>query len=211
MHRYPLHRQVHARCECCGVRARFTFTSTSDHVICKGCKRHQGDSLGKAIQRDRDHVGLWSSEVDLVREEFATHRAQALAAQERLTRQLEQIRLENDGLRQAIVRGFEAAAPADVQKILADKSVKEAEDQRDAAYRSRDHAYRGLWAVDDLHHEEETSEECSCGAASCPVLEAVGLVRPSLYDWENKQIDRARNGLDHGLPRDHPEYRDPRR
>ncbi len=210
MHQHPLHREVHVPCACCAVRTAFTLTSSSDQVICRSCTRHQGESLAKATLRDRDHVGLWSSEVELVREEFAAHRAQARTAQEQLTRQLEQVRLENQGLRQALERGFETAAPADVQKILTDNVVKEAQEQRDAAYRSRDHAYRGLWAVDDLHHEAEEPDQCSCGAASCPVLEAMGHVRQSLYDWENKQIARAREGRDHGLPRDHPEYRDQR-
>lgn len=209
MHTYELHREVHVPCHCCRVVVDFVFKSTSDHVICKACQRHQGDTTAKALQRDRDHVGLWSSEVQLLREEFDADRMRAREATRELERRLRQTQLENESLKKTLERGFEGAAPADVERILIDQAVREAHEERDIAYSSRDHVYRSLWAVDDLHHDQEVPEHCSCGSRGCPVLKALQPVQSSLYAWENKQITRAQNHRPHGLPRQHPKYTDP--
>ena len=81
-------------------------------------------------------------------------------------------------------------------------------EQRDAAYRSRDHAYRALWAVDRLHHEDEARDGyCGCGrhADRCMVLAAIWPAVDSLIKWEKNQIDRLQRGQPHGLPAEHPE------
>jgi hypothetical protein len=79
---------------------------------------------------------------------------------------------------------------------------------RDQAYRSRDHAYRALWAVDRLHREDDTRAGfCGCGrqADRCNELQAIVPAVGALNRWEGHQIDRLTRDLEHGLPDEHPE------
>lgn len=180
----------------------------SDQVICKSCLRHVGDSKDKLALKNQDHLGLWKSEIELVREKaaavIAAHKEKARRAAAEVTR----VNLENQGLRKTLGQGFSAAAPADVQRILRSAEVKAAEERTETAYRSRDHAYRGLWAVNELHHPIESNpDKCSCGqpATRCKATVALEEVRASLYRWERSQVERALTGRPHGLPKDHPD------
>lgn len=75
------------------------------------------------------------------------------------------------------------------------------------SYKSRNHALRALWDVDRLHHDDEKRHGCcTCGEKdeACPEWSALEPVRDMLYRWEEKELGRLEDGLDHGLPRNHP-------
>lgn len=188
----------------------FIFKAASDQVICKSCLRHVGDSKDKLALKNQDHLGLWKSEIELVRHKAAAVIAAHKEKVRRAEAEVARVNLENQGLRKTLEQGFSAAAPADVQRILRSAEVKAAEERTESAYRSRDHAYRGLWAVNELHHPLESQpDKCSCGllATRCQVTMALEGIRASLYRWERSQAERSLAGRPHGLPRDHPASR----
>lgn len=208
MHDMPLHRRVSAECLCCRVETEFVFTSRSDQVICKGCLRHQGDTALKAILRDRDHLALWQSELTIAKDGHASVEADRRHLIEERDHELAKRQAEINDLRQVVRVGVENAPLAAVEQWWADEQIRVAHDQRDAAYRSRDHAYRALWAADRLHHEDEQRDRyCICGRQinQCKELQAVESAADSLLHWERGQIDRFQQGLSHGLPDEHPE------
>lgn len=211
MHGHTLHRLVEVECTCCAVIQEFVFKSATDHVICKGCLRHQGEAPSKLRQRDTDHRDLWRSELGVLCEDLAATRTTAVESAAEFRRVLRAREVENEALRQSVREGLSDASPADVQTIMRDQVVRDAHDQRDASYRARDRAYRAMWAVDELHHRDSVNDtRCSCGqaSASCRVLLAVEGDVEDLRRWERTQRDRSLNGRLHGLPRDHPDYRD---
>jgi hypothetical protein len=65
MHAFPLHQTVETECHCCRLLTVFVFTSPSDHVVCKACLPHQGDTSARLTQRNFGHVNLWRSEFAL--------------------------------------------------------------------------------------------------------------------------------------------------
>ena len=209
MHQFPLQRPVTVECKCCHCDAEFVFVSHSDHVICRSCVRHQGDTVAKLRQRDADHVGLWKSTIALAAEEAAEREQTLVDRAGSLEEQLAQRRVELDDLRETVKRGFDAAPLPAVEKWLQDQEVSTAYDARDSAYRSRDHAYRVLWSIDHQHHAQDDDEQrCRCGVllAKCGVAKLVEPVVGNLIKWEDTQIDRLRRGLECGLPREHPEW-----
>lgn len=204
----PLHRPIRTECLCCHVEQEFTFRSQSDQVICKSCFRHQGDTITKARQRNTDHIGLWRSELAIAREDHAHEVARLHGIVEQRDRELARQRTEIEDLRAVVRAGVESAPLATVEKWFADEQVVAATTQRDTAYRSRDQAYRALWAADRLHHEDETRDGyCACGhrADRCKELDAIAPAANALIRWENNQIERLRSGLPEGLPDEHPE------
>lgn len=207
MHHHTLYRDVKVTCECCRIDAMFYFKSASDLVICKSCQRHYGSERRKLELRDEDHRNLWASELRLRAENHAATIEHLHDTIKQQRDELAALRLENDGLRTTVIDGFDRAAPADVQRILIDREVREAGDERDSAYRSRDHAMRVLWQVNEIHHPD-TRGGCSCRVPSCRTNDLVDAARNGLYSWEKRQIERARAGRAHGLPREHPDYRE---
>jgi hypothetical protein len=208
MHSYPLHRPVTVECDCCHVEREFTFTSNSDHVICPSCIRHQGDTARAANQRDRHHVGLWRSELEILREDHASQVVHLRGEIDKRDRRLVERQTDIDALKDAIRRGVENAPPETVQQWWESEKVTEAHTQRNQAYRSRDLPYRSLWAVDQLHHDDDhRSGYCSCGKRTtvCKELDAIAPAKQALDRWEGNQLDRLGRQLDHGLPNEHPE------
>lgn len=211
MHGYPLFREIEVDCVCCNMPTWFNFKSASDHVVCKACLRHVGDTVGKLRLRDQDHRGLWASDVALLREQLSAERLGNAQKTTELEGQIRALNLVNEGLQSTVLDGFSKAAPADVQSILSSREVQTANDERDGAFRSRDRAMRVIWALDGLHHQQDRDEAlCSCGSRyeSCKVSDALEGIREQLYTWESRQIERAEAGRPHGLPREHPKYRD---
>lgn len=208
MHTYPLHRPFLTECLCCRIEQQFVFTSQSDQVVCKGCVRHQGDTAAKANQRDTDHVGLWRSELALAKEDHTREVSQLRAEIKRRDKQLIDQRTEIVDLQATVRARVESAPLPAVERWFADEQVVAAHGQRDSAYRSRDHAYRALWAADRLHHEDYTRQgHCSCGRRlnQCKELEAIASATAALDKWEKAQIERIRLGQPDGLPAEHPE------
>lgn len=216
MHSYPLHGYVTAECECCKIPCEMWFTSASDPLICKGCRNHLGDSPTRCAQRNRQHAGLYRSELQLSQQgreaDRRSHTAEMQKLEDRHTQKIVQMeaelteqRVELSDLR-AVIRSGELN-PA-VEKWLADQEVRDALDRRDRAYRSRDFAFAALWGMAKLHRYDEHDEHlCICGrkASKCRELQAIAPELAALDDWEDKQIERLRDDLEHGLPREHPE------
>lgn len=208
MHTYPLHRAVEAKCACCKIDEWFKFKSSSDHVLCKACLRHQGDSSAKLKVRDFDHVHRWEAHFGVAQEERAAEEARLHDVIASKDAELGDMRLQISDLRSALEQGVDSAASPEVEHWFADQRIGEASEKRELAYRSRDRAFCALLGIDQRHHEDERrSGLCSCGQrlARCRDYEALLPVVNSLRGWENKQIDRLRTGLEHGLPDDHPE------
>ena len=208
MHTYQLHRLVKAECLCCRVEQDFTFTSSSDQVVCKSCTRHQGQTTVKANQRDTDHVGLWKSELELAkinRREDIARLQEAIAHRDQ---QLRERRKEISDLQAVVRAGVESAPSPMVERWYTDEKVVEALQLRDAAYRSRDRAYRSLWWLARLHREDDARDGyCVCRRTvrGCKEWQAVAGAFPALNKWERDQIDRLHSGQPDGLPDDHPE------
>lgn len=209
MHSYPLHRDIEVACECCRLTQTFRLTSKHDQVICKACVRHVGSSSQKTEQRAGDHQGLWLSELNLITE--ARDQLRSVLRKERLAAQKEQLRLQGevDRLTEAITSGLSDASPADVRQLMTQQVVRDAEEARNAAYRSRDRIYHLLWRLDEKHRPEEPGGSCVCSQDQCPVLDVVDDAdREDLYAWERRNVERSKRGYPHGLPQDHPDYRD---
>lgn len=138
MHSYPLHREIEVECECCLLVMSFTLTSKHDQVICKACIRHVGNSSRKREQRAGDHLGLWRSELQLLAGDRDLLRR--TLSEERVAVRQEQARLQGevDRLTEAIANGLSDTSPADIRNLMSQKVVRDAEEARDAAYRSRD-------------------------------------------------------------------------
>lgn len=194
MHSYPLHRNIDVECECCRLIQPFNLTSKHDQVICKACVRHVGSSVQKTEQRSRDHLGLWCSEVQMLTEERDELRRSL--AEERIAANQTRVQLQGevDRLTGAIAQGLSDTSPADVQHLMTQKVVQDAEGARDAAYRSRDRIYQLLWHLDGKHRPEDRGGSCVCGQRRCTVLDVIGDdERADLYNWERRNIERSRN------------------
>lgn len=208
MHNHPLHRSLFTACLCCKAEQEFVFTSKTDHVICKSCTRHQGDTAAKAILRDADHVGLWRSELALEQERRSHEAARLRGALEERNAEIARLQTLISDLRATLAEGVEKAPLASVERWWTNAQVAEATRKRDHAYRSRDYAFRALWAINRLHHQDETRDGyCSCRrrADSCKELSALTPELSALTRWEKNQIDRIRSGQSHELPDEHPE------
>lgn len=209
MHDHSLHRDIDVECECCRLIQPFRLTSKHDQLICKACNRHVGSSLQKTEQRSQDHLGLWHSEVQMRTEE--RDQLRSILGEERVAANQERLRMQGeiDRLTEAITRGLSDTSPADVQRLMTQKVVQDAEGARDAAYRSRDRIYQLLWRLDEKHRPDDRGDSCVCGQRRCPVLDVVDDEdRTDLYAWERRNIERSKNGYPHGLPKDHPDYRE---
>lgn len=208
MHGYPLHHLVRAECTCCHVGYDTTFTSSSDQVVCKGCRRHQGDTVAKLSLRDRDHIGLWRSELGLEREGSQRRLEQQQALITGYRSEIELLQKAVEDMRATLRAGLQRAPDEGVLQWFASQEVQEAHAQRDAAYRSRDRAYRALWEADRIHHHDRLHDDrCSCGrpTTACRELQAIEDIGEALDHWEQAQIERLKRGLEHCLPYDHPQ------
>jgi hypothetical protein len=212
MHGHPLWTQITLECKCCKIPREFTFKSASDHVICKCCERHIGDSAAKRQLRNEDHAGLYRSELLMCREDRAVdarqHAAELQELHDRIAQRDDTIAKNNVAIGdlQAVIRTGELN-PA-VERWLADEEVKAALEKRDGAYRSRDFAFATIWRLAKLHHPDEHRDGwCSCGRKDdrCKELEAIYPELHALRHWEETQIQRLHDELEHGLPNDHPE------
>ena len=207
MHGYPLFGVVRAECTCCRVDYDATFTSRSDQVVCKGCLRHQGDTVTRLSLRDHDHIDLWRSQLALEREtsQRRLEQQQALIAAYRA--EIELLQKAGEEIRATLRADLRGAPDEQVLQWFANQEIQEAYTQRDAAFRSRDCAFRALWAADLIHHHDRTHDDrCSCGrpATDCRELRAIEDIGESLDLWERAQIERLERGQAHSLPYDHP-------
>jgi hypothetical protein len=197
LHHHPLFEYVDTACLCCRRPVWFYFTSASDQVVCPGCTKHQGSSPSREKQRHTEDVALWRDDVAEIREQHA----QEVASLTERIKELEARLAEEIAKRPTQV----------VEQWIGEAEVRDAEEQRNAAYRSRDGAMSAICALALIHREVE-NHECRCGkrVAKCREAQIVEEVVESLDRWETKQIQRLRSDLPHWLPPNHPEVIRPR-
>lgn len=208
MHQFPLHRHVVVECACCHLEQTFCFKSSSDHVICLSCIRHQGDNTAKANQRAYDHTNLWKSELAVAREDHADRVAELQKQIEFHEQEAVQLHTELNQAKENIRLGLNELSLPEVEKWWTSEQVQDANNKRDSAYRSRDAAFRALWGVAELHVEDRDKKyHCTCGKTvhKCKEYNAIAGSIQALLKWENAQLDRLKQDLDHGLPDNHPE------
>jgi hypothetical protein len=218
MHRHPLYHPVTARCECCQIEHQFEFTSPHDQVICRGCVRHTGSSPGRLELRLQDHAGLYWSELEICREDRESDAREAEARMQKLREELQAEITRRDrtiGERDVAIADLRHAIQASelnppVEEWLADEMIRTAYAKRDSAYRARDFVLATIWRVAQIHDDDPGRDDhCICGSKAdrCPELEAIADEIPSMREWEQNQIERLLDGLENGLPREHPEVR----
>jgi hypothetical protein len=202
-----LFRPVEMECDCCGVRSQFTFKAQSDLAVCKSCQRHQG--AAKIQLRERDHLGLWRSEFALREEEIARLQAQVRSDAEERKQLVESHHREMEHQREGFRMELLGKHAEDTRRWFESQAIADAENKRDGAYRARDAAMRVLWRLAQLH-EAVDAARCRCGkpATTCPDLDVLEEEIAYLNSWERNQIERAEKGRPHGLPLDHPKYRE---
>jgi hypothetical protein len=168
--------------------------------------------------RLRDHERLYWSELEICREDRESDAREAEARRQELREELQEEIARRDGiiaerdvtiadLRHAIQKS--ELNPA-VEEWLADDMIRTAYAKRDSAYRARDFALATIWRAAQLHDgDPDRDEDCICGrkADRCQELEAIADELVAMRDWEQIQVERLRDGLEHGLPREHPEVR----
>ncbi|QEN12972.1 hypothetical protein ACRDU6_10090 [Mycolicibacterium sp. ELW1] len=84
MHRHPLQRRAIAVCHCCRLEQVFIFSSASDPVICKSCRRHAQHTDGETGDlRSADHASLYFSEIGVLQEDLAAAKTQQSESSQR--------------------------------------------------------------------------------------------------------------------------------
>jgi len=168
------------------------------------CKRHNTGDWSKVSTVHRD---WWRT---YTREHNALH-AQELGANRNAIKQREKEISELSSrlaeMTAVTVKQYHDAPLGDLQTWVRSEVVKSIELQRQGAYAARDRTFVALWRIDVLHNDESDSGACSCekNATACKELAAIKPVINVLDNWETAQIERLEKGLEHGLPRDHPE------
>jgi hypothetical protein len=162
--------------------------------------------------RNADHAGLYRSELRInLEDRKADARSYAAKLHELDDRiaQRDQIIAEKDvaiaDLQAVIQTG--KLNPA-VERWLAEEEVRTALERRDRAYRSRDFAFAAPWHLAKLHHRDDHhAGRCSCGRheETCKELQGISPELGMLRRWEETQIERLHDQLEHGLTDDHPE------
>ena len=224
-HHFELHTDVTTDCQCCGMPRRFRFTSKSDHVLCRTCRGHQSRTQEATAQRNVDHVRDWQAYTM----ELSARQRDALAAKDAalatLGVEVNALKERNTSLREELhMSALEMARVVDERtggaerepgealvKLLANTVAEKANEERDRAYRTRDFAMARLWAVDELHHPDESKRElCSCGRdlRQCATNSVLEDQRNHIYKWEISQVQRLEKGLSHALPAEHPKVRE---
>lgn len=92
----------------------------------------------------------------------------------------------------------------DIQGLVENQVVRDAERAQHGAQRQRDRVMGAIFRIDELHHE--VLENCKCGRriTACPDFAAISVIREDYHKWERRQIELMEAGKQHGLPLDHP-------
>lgn len=184
------------RCDCCKLehaimaQPRNPDGLPAEVRICGICTRHLGDYSTIARKREQAHFDLWAEDAREHAEQAAKeHSRQVAVLQERVAELLAE--LEQRPTRVVTVN-------------LDQQRVNEALEHRQAAYRSRDNAFRALSEIHMLHHNSG-GEQCVCAKPyqQCEIARIVDAY-PALKGWERKQWERKQQGLEHLLPPRHP-------
>lgn len=220
-HGKPLYRPVSVKCQCCALPYTATFRAPNDVVVCAPCVPHLRGTQEASQRRNVEHIRMWQSHLDdrrrdhddAIRAERARHSELEQMVRER-DATIESLRSDVNALNGEMQRVLEQAALGPVRepnerviKLLAGTVAEQAEVKREQAYRMRNSALGRLWAVDELHHEDDDHRgycTCELPVRHCKVFGALTPLRSALYKWEIAEADRLDRGLPHGLPADHP-------
>jgi hypothetical protein len=106
-----------------------------------------------------------------------------------------------------IAADYQERPLGDIQRLVEQQVVKDAERVQRGALRQRDRVMGVIFRVDELHHEE--GDKCKCGEriTVCAEFAALSVIRDDYYKWERRQIELLEAGKHHGLPLDHPRGR----
>jgi hypothetical protein len=174
--------------------------------VCDLCKAHHGRDLQRVIALHR----LWWHQYTT--QAVANHRdrVRGLRSQvEQLSSDLADREWKLTELTDVVERDYESAPLGPLQSWLSTEIVKAAEARTATAYRSRDRHMATLWRLDNRHRDGKQAGTCACGqpAAKCRDRELLDASRDDLYRWENRELERLKDGKRHGLPDEHPEVR----
>lgn len=210
-HHYPLHQDVQAQCLCCLSAQPFTFTSTTDQVVCPQCVRHIGSE--KSERRDREHVTAWAERFAEEQQANTDFAAASVAVITGKDAEITALREQVAQLGKVITGNFDHTAVGGVRALLENDLIKRAERKAELAGRRVDWAMAVIWRLSALHLVDPAHPSlCVCGKSSvrCAELAALEPVRQALEDWESKNLRLAGSGQRHGLPAEHPGLTGPR-
>ena len=193
------------QCLCCGPPRSIYMDSQSAQQVCDPCKEHHARNLQRNIDLHRTWWIEYTTEAvrrpnSLVSGLRAEVDAGKLNINARDTRIAELTSLISDD--------YANAPLGDLQTWMRSEIVRRAEARAMSAYRSRDKLMVALWNLDHLHSGGKAGV-CKCVKAEgkCRDLAALATVQPALVSWETGEVERLKNGRDHGLPAEHPEVR----
>ena len=187
-----------AFCRCCfisSIPAGFSHTQRPV-MVCDDCASHYGNldktSLAheRMMERLRDSHAVAMERLDGRRQVLVTQLAESKEQVEKLTA--------------TIVSDYKERLIGDVQSVVEQAVVNEASKRADSAAKGRDRVMGAVFRIDELHHED--GDRCSCGnrLTDCKEFSALNFIRDTYYRWENRQIERLKEGKPHGLSFDHP-------
>lgn len=211
-HNLPIGIPVDAECECCRTVVELRLESVYDRVHCPKCAAHQGDTLSIQKLRERDHLDTWQRWVDAWHGYYQNQRMEAdqkhAVRVDELGATIQGLRAEITSLKAAVLDQFQHVPEDTVRQWLVTEEVSEVEARLEGSHRFTGVLWRVIWRLDQLHNEEGSDPRvCSCGVgrSECRELQALRDVQARLYEWEHRETLRLRDGLNHGLPNEHPQ------
>jgi hypothetical protein len=188
-------------CRCCFISALPAPVSSTERPpqVCGTCEKHYGN-LEKTA---RDHSEMMARLRDsnaAAMERLDDRRARAEADLEAASERVGQ-------LIATIAADYQQRPLGDVQRLLEQQVVKDAERAQHSAQRQRDRAMGAIFRIDELHHE--VGENCQCGKriTACLEFAALSTIREDFHKWERRQMELMAAGDHHGLRLDHPQGR----
>jgi hypothetical protein len=167
---------------------------------------HQGSTGERLAKRDKQHVAAWSA---FYLTDVGDHESELVSAREEIDRLRQDAAIMQQQLDDMTYTLNTGVASTAVINALETGRVRDADARTQAAYRSRDGFARTLWRIDALHGDSDRKSVCSGGerTEACGTCKLLEEARSFLYGWEAKEVERAREGLEHALPTEHPEAR----
>ena len=188
-------------CRCCFITALPAPVSSTERrpQVCGTCEKHYGNREKTA----RDH----SDSMARLRDSHAAAMERLDVRRSRAEADLEAANERVQQLVATIATEYQQRPLGDIQRLLEQQVVKDAERAQHGAQRQRDRVMGAIFRIDELHHE--VGENCMCGEriTACPDFAAISVIREDYYKWERRQIELMAAGSKHGLPLDHPQGR----
>lgn len=191
-------------CLCCGLPRNIYMDARTAQQVCDQCKQHHARDLNRVINLHRTWWLAYTTEAadrfNLVVANYkkAVREKDALATD---------VQAKLSELTDLVDADYQNAPIGELQTWMQSLAVKAAENRVRSAFRTRDAAMAKVWKLDDLHKEGKSRALCFCGKpeAKCKDREELVDIQNNLVRWESQQIERLKNGKEHGLPREHPE------